>query len=62
MNQTKEQHHLGVLLLKELGLDYVHLEPQRKGHYRYLAWNVIVVDGNGSPRVSRRGVIRRRHE
>jgi hypothetical protein len=29
MNQTKEQHHLGVRLLKELGLDYVHLEPQR---------------------------------
>ena len=60
MNQSKEQHNLGVSLLKELGLDYVRLEPQANGRYRYHAWSVPLVDGNGSPRIRRRGVICRR--
>jgi hypothetical protein len=59
MNKSKKQHQLAVSLLKELGLDYVRLEPQRNGRYRYHAWNVPLVDGNGSPRISRRGMIRR---
>jgi hypothetical protein len=59
VNQAKKQHQLAVSLLKTLGLDYVRLEPGRNGHYRYHAWNAPLVDGNGSPRVSRQGAIRR---
>ena len=60
VNQSKKQHNLAVSLLKKLRLDYVRLEPQRNGRYRYFAWSVPLVDGNGSPRISRRGVICRR--
>jgi hypothetical protein len=58
LNQSKKQHKLAVSLLKELRLDYVRLEPQGNGRYQYLAWNTPVVDGNGGPRISRRGVVR----
>ena len=54
VNQSKKQHQLAVSLLKKLGLDYVRLEPRANGHYRYHAWTVPLVDGNGSPRISRR--------
>jgi hypothetical protein len=37
VNQSKEQHQLAVDLLKDLGLDYIRLERQRDGHYRYHA-------------------------
>ena len=59
MNQSKKQHNLGVSLLRKLRLDYIRLEPQGDGRYRYLAWNVPLVDGNGSPPILRQGVIAR---
>jgi hypothetical protein len=40
---------LGVSLLQELGLDYIRLERQRDGHYRYLGWTTPLADNNGSP-------------
>jgi hypothetical protein len=49
VNQSKKQHQLAVNLLKELGLDYLRLEPQRGNHYRYHAWNVPLISGNGYP-------------
>jgi hypothetical protein len=57
VKEPKKQHNLGVTLLKELGLDYVRLEPQHNGQFRYLAWNVPLLDGNGSPLILRQGVI-----
>jgi hypothetical protein len=57
VNQAKKQHNLGISLLKELGLDYVRLERKRDGLYRYHAWSVPLVDDNGSPRISRRGLV-----
>jgi len=32
----------------------IRLEPTPDGHYRYHAWNMPLVDGNGSPRVINR--------
>jgi hypothetical protein len=58
MIQSKKQHKLGVSLLKELGLDYVRLERQGVGYYRYHAWKVPLMEDNGSTRISRRGMIR----
>jgi len=58
VSQAKKQHQLAVSLLKELGLDYVRLERERNGRYRYHGWTVPLVDSNGSPRISRRGVVR----
>ena len=57
MNQAKKQHKLAIRLLKELGLNNIRLEPQAHGRYRYHAWSVPVVDGYGSPRISRRGLV-----
>jgi len=59
VNRSKKQHNLAVNLLKELGLDYVRLERQANGRYKYLAWSVPLVDHNGSPRTCRRGVIQK---
>jgi hypothetical protein len=61
VNQSKKRHILAVSLLKELGLDYVRLEPQTGGRYKYLAWSVPLVEHNGSPRICRQGVLRVRH-
>jgi hypothetical protein len=58
VNQAKKQHQLAVSLLKELGLDYIRLNRGRDGHYRYHAWTVPLIDGNGSPRFSKRGRVR----
>jgi hypothetical protein len=52
---TKKQHQIGVDLLRELGLDYIPLEPQRGGHYRYRAWNTPLIEHNGSPKTIKRG-------
>ena len=60
MSETKFQHVLAVGLLKELGLDYIRLERQRGGHYRYRAWSVPFVVGNGSPKTVKRGKVRTR--
>jgi hypothetical protein len=59
VNQSKKQHNLGISLLKELGLDYVRLEPQGSGRFRYLAWSVPLVDNNGRLPIARQGVVRR---
>jgi hypothetical protein len=58
MNRSKKQHQLAVDLLKELGLDYLRLERQRNGYYRYHPWSVPLLSGNGSPGVAKRGKIR----
>jgi hypothetical protein len=58
VNQSKKQHQLAVNLLKELGLEYIRLEPQWDGHYHYYAWSVPLISGNGSPGISKRGKIR----
>jgi hypothetical protein len=39
MSKSKNQHVLDVSLLKQLGLDYIRLEPQRNGQYWYVARN-----------------------
>jgi hypothetical protein len=51
MCRFTKQHNLAISLLKELGLDYVRLEPQRGGHYRYHAWNTPLIEHNGSKTV-----------
>jgi hypothetical protein len=38
----------------------IRLEPTPDGHYRYHAWNMPLVDGNGSPRVINRGKVEAR--
>jgi hypothetical protein len=58
MSETKKQHQLGIDLLKELGLDYLRLEPQRGGYYRYRAWNTPLRENNGSPKTVKRGKAR----
>ena len=57
-NQSKKHYQPAFDLLKDLGLDYIRLEQQRDGHYRYHAWSVPLVSGNGSPGISKRGKIR----
>jgi hypothetical protein len=56
----KRQHQLGVNLLKKLDLTHIRLERQKDGSFRYHGWTVSPVDGNGSPGVSRRGLVRQR--
>jgi hypothetical protein len=58
MSASKKQHRLAVRLLNRLGLQNIRLEPKSDGTYRYHAWNVPLVDGNGSPGVSRQGLVR----
>jgi hypothetical protein len=58
VNQSKEQHQLAITLLDRLGLQYIRLKPRKGGSFEYVAWSAPLVDGNGSPRVSRRGVVR----
>ena len=58
VNQSKQQHKLGIELLKELGLTNVKLELESDGHYRYVAWHTPLIEGNGSPRVVKRGRLR----
>ena len=55
---TKELHRKGVEILEALGLDYVHLERQPDGQYRYHAWSEPLVWSNGSPGKTKRGKIR----
>ena len=62
VDQSKEQHLLGINLLEELGLNDVRLEPQRDGRYRYVAWTVPLVEGNGRLRLSRQGIIAQRQK
>jgi hypothetical protein len=52
VNQSRKQQILAVSLLKELGLDYVRLEPECDGHYRYLAWNAPKLQSNFSDLIS----------
>lgn len=54
---NRAQHELAVHLLKNLGLDHIRLIPTKDGHYRYVAWTTPLVDGNGSPKVRRRGTV-----
>jgi len=58
MNLGKKQHLLAIELLKELGLTHVRLERKKDGSYGYVAWNTPLIDGNGSPRVVKRGKVR----
>jgi hypothetical protein len=60
MNEIREQHMIGVELLKKLGLDYLRLEPRADVRYSYYAWAPIRIDSNGSKR-SQHGVTRRRY-
>jgi hypothetical protein len=57
--KISEQHQLALSILKELGLDYIRLEPDRSGQYRYYGWAVPpLVDTNGHAKRPRRGVVR----
>jgi hypothetical protein len=56
------QHRLAINLLKKFGLDYVRLEPERAGHYRYHAWTVPRIESNGSPPISKRGRVQKEKE
>ena len=56
MNQTEKQHLLGIELLDELGLTNVRLERRRDGSFKYHAWTTPLVDGNGSPKITKRGI------
>jgi hypothetical protein len=60
VTKSKKQHQLAVALLKELGLSNIRRERRSDGAYRYHAWSVPLVDGNGSPGVSRQGLVRQR--
>jgi hypothetical protein len=51
-----KSHKAAVRLLKRLGLSTIRLERE-DGHYRYVAWSVPLVDGNGSPKISKRGKV-----
>jgi hypothetical protein len=56
MEQIQKQHQLAITLLDILGLTNIRLERKPDGTYRYHAWSVPLVAGNGSPRISRRGL------
>jgi len=60
VSPSKKQHKLAITLLDVLGLQNIRLERRADGSYRYHAWSVRLVDGNGSPAVSRRGLVRQR--
>jgi len=52
-----ENHKAAVRLLKRLGLSTIRLEREN-GSYKYVAWHTPLVDGNGSPKISKRGKVR----
>jgi hypothetical protein len=54
----KKQHQLGVNLLKELDLTHVRLKRRKDGSFAYFGWTTPLVDGNGTPKVLRRGTVR----
>jgi hypothetical protein len=58
VTQSKKQHQLAITLLEELGLSNIRLERRADGTYCYHARTVPLIDGNGSPGVSRRGLVR----
>jgi hypothetical protein len=58
VSQAKKQHKLAISLLKELGMDYIQLKRQGNGHYHYYGWTTPLVDGNGTPKISRCGTVR----
>jgi len=58
VNQIKKQHHLAVGLLKVLDLTQIRLECQKDGSFTFVAWNTPLIDGNGTPRTTRRGELR----
>ena len=57
---TKEQHLLAIELLEKLGLEYLKLQPNTRGGYRYHGWTVPPVADNGAPKVVKRGTVRTR--
>ena len=60
MSQIRKQHAVTVDILEKSGLQNVRLERKPDGTYRYYAWSVPLVDGNGSPRITRQGKIPQR--
>jgi hypothetical protein len=58
MNAGRKRHLLAIELLEKLGLTHIRLERKKTGSYDYVAWNTPLVDGNGSPRVVKRGKVR----
>jgi hypothetical protein len=59
---VQKQHKLAVALLHKLGLQNICLERRKDGTYRYYAWNVPMLDGNGSPGISRQGLVRQQKD
>jgi hypothetical protein len=55
---TEAQHFQAISILKKLGLSYLRLEPAPHGRYRYIAWNPLNPNNNGSPVVSKRGTVK----
>jgi hypothetical protein len=58
MKELRKQHRAAIALLKTLGLTYIRLEPDKEGKFRFLAWSTPLIDGNGSPRPRKEGVIK----
>jgi hypothetical protein len=55
MNIIKN-HRAAVRLLRRLGLSTIRLEREN-GSYKYVGWYTPMVDGNGSPRITKRGKV-----
>lgn len=58
MSRTKRQHELAIVLLKELKLNNIQLEPAGDGGYRFVAWKEPGPEGNGAGRrILKRGKV-----
>ena len=52
-----KSHKAAVRLLKRLGLSTIRLERREDGSYKYVGWHTPLVDGNGSPRITKCGEV-----
>ena len=56
LSKTKNQHVLGMALLKVLGLDFIRIKREGDGHYTFEAWTIPETEHNGSgKKVVKRG-------
>jgi hypothetical protein len=60
VSPIQKQHAVAIDILARLGLDNIKLEPEGNGRYLYRAWNVPIVENNGSARIVKRGKVRMR--